>query len=54
MNVALIEKAREHWGLQLPTLRENETPESYFVRVKAVLAEGRRLTLRTSGLSMRG
>lgn len=47
VNVALIEKAREHWGLQLPALRENETPESYFVRVKAVLAEGRRLTLRT-------
>lgn len=47
VNVALIEKAREHWGLQLPALRENETPESYFVRVRAVLAQGRRLTLRT-------
>jgi len=47
VNVALIEKAREHWGLQLPALCEDETPESYFVRVKAVLAQGRRLTLRT-------
>jgi very-short-patch-repair endonuclease len=47
VNVALIEKAREHWGLQLPALRDNETPESYFVRVKAVLSEGRRLILRT-------
>lgn len=46
VNVALIEKAREHWGLTLPALRENETPESYFVRVKAVLAQGQRLTLR--------
>lgn len=47
VNVALIEKAREHWGLELPALREDETPESYFVRVKAVLAQGQRLTLRT-------
>lgn len=47
VNVALIEKAREHWGLNLPSLRENETPESYFVRTKAVLDQGRRLTLRT-------
>lgn len=46
VNVALIEKAREHWGLNLPALRENETPESYFVRAKAVLDQGRRLTLR--------
>ena len=47
VNVALIEKAREHWGLNLPALRENETPESYFVRARAVLNQGRRLTLRT-------
>jgi very-short-patch-repair endonuclease len=47
VNVALIEKAREHWGLNLPALRENETPESYFVRARAVLDQGRRLTLRT-------
>lgn len=46
VNVALIEKARQHWNLELPALRENETPESYFIRVKAVLAQGRRLTLR--------
>jgi very-short-patch-repair endonuclease len=47
VNVALIEKAREHWGLQIPKLRADETPESYFVRVKAVIEQGRRLTLRT-------
>lgn len=47
VNVALIEKAREHWGLNLPALRENETPETYFVRARAVLDQGRRLTLRT-------
>lgn len=47
INVALIEKAREHWGLNLPSLRNDETPESYFVRVKSVLDQGRRLTLRT-------
>lgn len=46
VNVALIEKAREHWGLQIPALREDETPESYFVRAKAVLDQGRRLTVR--------
>lgn len=47
VNVALIEKAREHWGLQLPPLREGETPESYFIRVDSVLAQGQRLKLRT-------
>lgn len=47
VNVALIEKAREHWGLQIPTLRDGETPESYFIRVEAVLAQGQRLKLRT-------
>lgn len=46
VNVALIEKAREHWGLKLPPLREEESPESYFIRAKAVLDQGRRLTLR--------
>lgn len=46
VNVALIEKARDHWDLQLPALRKDETPESYFVRVKAVLDQGLRLTLR--------
>lgn len=47
VNVALIEKAREHWGLEIPALRDEDTPESYFIRAKAVLAQGRRLTLRT-------
>ena len=47
VNVALIEKAREHWGIDLPALREDETPESYFVRVNAVLGLRQRLTLRT-------
>lgn len=46
VNVALIEKAREHWGLKLPALRDEETPESYFIRAKEVLNQGRRLTLR--------
>jgi len=47
VNVALVEKAREHWGLHLPALREDERPESYFIRAKAVLEQGRRLTLRS-------
>lgn len=47
VNVALIEKARDHWGLKLPTLRDGETPESYFIRVESVLAQGQRLKLRT-------
>ncbi len=46
VNVALIEKAREHWGLTLPQLREDETPESYFVRASMVLDQGNRLTIR--------
>lgn len=46
VNVALIEKAREHWGLKIPALREDEAPESYFIRVKAVLDQGQRLTLK--------
>ncbi|MCR9178893.1 MAG: DUF4011 domain-containing protein [Erythrobacteraceae bacterium] len=46
VNVALAEKARADWGLQLPELREEETPESYFIRAKAVLELGRRLKLR--------
>jgi len=46
VNVALIEKAQADWGLQLPELREDETPESYFVRARMVLEQGRRLKLR--------
>lgn len=46
VNVALAEKMRQHWGLELPPLREAETPESYFIRVEAVLAKGTRLSLR--------
>lgn len=46
VNVALGEKMRQHWGLELPALREDESPESYFIRVEAVLAKGQRLSLR--------
>jgi very-short-patch-repair endonuclease len=46
LNVALAEKMRESFGLELPALRADETPESYFIRVELVLAKGRRLTLR--------
>ena len=46
VNIALIEKMREHWGLKAPELREEETPESYFVRLLAVLDEGSNLELR--------
>lgn len=45
VNIALIEKARTHWGLQLPEMREEEAPESYFIRIKAVLEKGLRLKL---------
>lgn len=43
VNIALVEKARAHWGLHLPDLRDEESPESYFIRTKAVLAQGHRL-----------
>lgn len=46
VNIALIEKARQHWGLALPELREEEKPESYYVRAKLVLEKGRRLTFK--------
>lgn len=46
VNVALQEKMRQQWGLEAPQLRENETPESYFVRLNSVLEQGRRLSLR--------
>lgn len=46
VNVALIEKAREHWGLTLPDPREDELPESYFVRAKLILEKGRRLSFK--------
>ena len=46
VNVPLAEKMRQHWQLELPALREDETPESYFIRVAAVLAKGERHSLR--------
>lgn len=46
VNVALAEKMRQHWGLALPALEAEETPEAYFARVAAVLAHGQRLSLR--------
>ena len=45
-NIALAEKMREHWGLEMPALREDEKPESYFIRLQAVLEQGRQLKLR--------
>lgn len=45
INIALIEKLRQ-LGLELPDLRNEETPESYFIRVEGVLEKGRRLSLR--------
>lgn len=46
VNVALAEKMRQHFGLEMPDLREDETPESYFVRLQLVLAKGQNLKLR--------
>lgn len=46
VNMALAEKMRQHFGLELPALREEEEPESYFIRVEAVLKQGRKLSLR--------
>lgn len=45
-NIALAEKMREHWGLDMPTLRKDEKPESYFIRLRSVLELGRNLNLR--------
>ena len=46
VNVALAEKMRQHFGLEMPELREDETPESYFVRLELVLRKGQNLKLR--------
>ena len=46
VNIALSEKMRVDWGLVAPELREGESPESFFVRLKLVLDEGRNLSLR--------
>lgn len=46
INVALAEKMRQHFGLELPQLRTDELPESYFIRVEKVLEQGRTLSLR--------
>ena len=45
-NIALAEKMREHWNLAMPPLREDERPESYFIRLRAVLEQGRDLKLK--------
>src|SRR6185437_13701554 len=45
VNIALAEKMRQ-FGLELPALRDGESPESYFIRVEGVLEQGRRLSLR--------
>lgn len=45
VNIALAEKMRQ-FGLEVPTLRDGETPESFFIRVEGVLEKGRRLSLR--------
>lgn len=46
INVALAEKLRQHMGLEMPELREDETPEAYFVRLDEILSKGKRLKLR--------
>ncbi len=46
VNIALAEKMRQHWGLELPPLRDGESPESYFIRMEGVLEKGQRLSLR--------
>ncbi len=45
VNMAIVEKARSHWGLELPKLRNEESPESYFIRTRGVLEKGSRLKL---------
>lgn len=45
VNIALVEKAATHWGIKMPDLRNEESPESLFIRAKMILAQGRRLKL---------
>nr|WP_283938533.1 DUF4011 domain-containing protein [Sphingomonas alba] len=46
VNVAMRELLRQRFGLEAPELRENETPESYFIRLSGVLDETKRFRLR--------
>lgn len=46
VNVAMRELLRQRFGLEAPELRENETPESYFIRLAGVLEQTKRFRLR--------
>jgi hypothetical protein len=45
VNMAMRELLKQRFHLDAPALRENETPESYFIRLKGVLEEEPRLRL---------
>ena len=46
VNVAMRELLRQRFGLEAPELREDETPESYFIRLAGVLEQTKRFRLR--------
>lgn len=46
VNVAMRELLKQRFGLEAPELRENETPESYFIRISGLLEETKRFTLK--------
>jgi len=46
VNIALRELLRRQFGLGLPEVAEDETPESYFAKVTPLLADAKRLCIR--------
>lgn len=46
VNVAMRELLRQRFGLEAPALRDNETPESYFIRLSGLFEEAPRFQLK--------
>ena len=45
-NLSLVEKMRRHFGVEIPTLEESDTPTSYFERFSEILGIKRRWRIR--------
>lgn len=45
-NLSLVEKMRRDFGIEIPTVEEDDTPETYFSRFEPILAQKRRWRIR--------
>lgn len=46
VNLSLVEKMRRDFSVEIPSLEEDDTPETYFVRFEPILSQKRRWTIR--------